>query len=119
MRAAGALRLILNASLYHSCAAAMMDGGKGVSLAVANAAEGEQPVTSGAAASADVSSLGVKTYALRVKGGDAEEKAAAFLSSLRALVAALPATGKPTSDEAGGGGHASAKPDDAAEVGIV
>jgi len=75
MRAAGNLRLILNAAFFRGMAFSALDGGKGVSFAAANVAEGEAPA--------------MRTYAVRLRGADAEAKGLAFREALEATLAAV------------------------------
>lgn len=70
MRAAGNLRLLLNAALFRGFAVAVMDGGKGVSFTCANAAdkEGENAM---------------RAWAVRLRGAEAEALTTAFAAAVR------------------------------------
>ena len=96
MRAAGHFRLILNAALYPGMVVSVMDGGKGVSFACVNTADA-------AGASADVDKAkeappqaakgGMKSFAVRLRGADAEERTVAFKAALEDALSRLPAKG--------------------------
>ena len=95
MRAAGHFRLILNAALYPGMVVSVMDGGKGVSFACVNTADA-------AGASADVdkakeaapqAAKGMKSFAVRLRGADAEERTVAFKAALEDALSRLPAKG--------------------------
>jgi Ran-binding protein 3 len=97
MRAAGHFRLILNAALYPGMVVSVMDGGKGVSFACVNTADA-------AGASADVdkggkekaekegaAKGGMRTFAVRLRGADAEERTVAFKAAIDDALSRLPA----------------------------
>ena len=97
MRAAGHFRLILNAALYPGMVVSVMDGGKGVSFACVNTADA-------AGASADVDKGGkekaekegapkggMRTFAVRLRGADAEERTVAFKAAIDDALSRLPA----------------------------
>jgi Ran-binding protein 3 len=90
MRAAGHLRLLLNAALYPGMLISTMDGGKGVSFACVNAAEegaggaAAADGANGSAGDAAPPSRQLRTFAVRLKGGDAEERTLAFKAAVEA-----------------------------------
>jgi len=95
MRAAGHLRLILNAALYPGMVISVMDGGKGVSFACVNTVD-----AAGASADADkakdgppAAKGGMKSFAVRLRGADAEERTVAFKAALEDALSRLPAKG--------------------------
>jgi hypothetical protein len=107
MRAAGHLRLLLNAALYPGMVIATMDGGKGLSFACLNAADagadaaaasagaaaasGAAPAAEGGGgAAAAAEPLALRTFAVRLRGADAEERTLAFKAAVEEAVAQLP-----------------------------
>ncbi len=129
MRAAGHLRLLLNAALYPGMVISTLDGGKGISFLCVNAAE-EASTGSDAGAGGDAGAgsekaapaapAALRTFAVRLRGGDAEERTGAFKAAVEEALAALPkpaaaaAAGKKEADAAdaeeahaaGANGHA-------------
>jgi hypothetical protein len=95
MRAAGHLRLLLNAALYPGMVISTLDGGKGISFLCVNAAEdGSAGGDAGAGSDADKAApsapAALRTFAVRLRGGDAEERTGAFKAAVEEALAALP-----------------------------
>jgi hypothetical protein len=97
MRAAGHFRLILNAALYPGMVVSVMDGGKGVSFACVNTADAagaSADVDKGGKEKADKEGAvkgGMRTFAVRLRGADAEERTVAFKAAIDDALSRLPA----------------------------
>lgn len=98
MRAAGHFRLILNAALYPGMVVSVMDGGKGVSFACVNTADAagaSADVDKGGKEKADKEGAakgGMRTFAVRLRGADAEERTVAFKAAIDDALSRLPKT---------------------------
>ena len=103
MRAAGNLRLILNAALFKGIVFTPLDGGKGVSFACVNAAEGGAGGEGGEGAAAGAA---MGTFAVLLRGADADARGVTFKTALdkalREVLAsqAAAAPAPPAGDEA-------------------
>jgi len=97
MRAAGNLRLILNAKLFKGMLISPLDGGKGVTFPCVNAAD-DGPASEGTEAASGAAAA-LRTFAVRLRGGDAQERAKLFQGQLEKAVCGL---GEPAASEGAG-----------------